>query len=311
VRSFVYLDEYKMYSLSSQLMEGVTDFVLKESQRKESGSEEQKGPMTSGRKLAEIIETTSANVEKRFLHDYAFSIFEEKLTESNKIITLTDVSTYDDVSLDANKRRIVRVKAKASFLDAAEVMASLATLVDMQDALSIIVANERREEILSEMPLLSSSSKKGALAALKHELESLSKSQITPVVAANSRLHYKNLSMILQHGFKNRLDIIMDLSDCRVKADLKRQCLKDSEDFIFKTYSRFASVEMVMLGIVTQCNEVNESEGPIGLSPEESDLNMSELILNSTKAIHDLESHFTRARVNQVIVDPIAVYLEL
>ncbi|MCK1794294.1 DUF6414 family protein [Pseudomonas violetae] len=311
MRSFVYLDEYKMYSLSSQLMEGVTDFVIKESKRSDSDIEEQDGPRNSGKKLAEIIETASANVEKRFLHDYAFSIFEEKLVVTEKVVSLTSLSSFSDLSEDVLGRRLVRIKAKANFLDAADILRSLNTLVDMQDALSIVANNDRREEIIVEMSELSSGAgKKGGLATLKAELDHLSKSQISREKSANDRLQYKHLSALLEHGFKRRLDLTMDLRDCKVTANLKRACLKDPEDFVFKTYSRIAGVELVLLGIATQYrtaadNSINEDAD---ISP---DATMGEMIANSTKALHVLENHFNRVPGNQIVVDPIALYLEL
>ena len=30
IKSFIYLDDYKMYSFSSQLFEGITQYILKE-----------------------------------------------------------------------------------------------------------------------------------------------------------------------------------------------------------------------------------------------------------------------------------------
>ncbi len=311
MKNFVYLDEYKMYSLSSQVMEGVTDFVIKESKRSETDSEEQKGPMSSGKRMAEIIETASASVEKRFLHDYAYSLFEDKLVELDKIVFLSDESCFDDIAADKAGRRIVRVRAKADFLDASDILKSLNTLVDMQEALSIIGANDRREEILLELAILGqASNKKGAASALKHELDFLSKSQIGRDKVVNDRLQYKNLAAVLEHGFKGRLDVRMSLQDFKVSADLKRDCLKDPEDFIFKTYSRVANIELVLLGVVTQLREHEEDD----LDSDElatQDSTLSEVVANTTKALHELEGHFTRVQGKQVVIDPIALYLEL
>ncbi|MDF3242914.1 DUF6414 family protein [Pseudomonas veronii] len=311
MKNFVYLDEYKMYSLSSQVMEGVTDFVIKESKRSETDSEEQKGPMNSGKRMAEIIETASASVEKRFLHDYAYSLFEDKLVELDKVVFLSGNSSFEDVAADKAGRRIVRVRAKANFLDAADILKSLDTLVDMQDALSIVAVNDRREEILLELAMLGhSQSKKGAISSLRHELDALSKSQISRDKAANDRLQYKNLSAVLEHGFKGRLDVRMSLKDCKVTADLKRACLKDPEDFIFKTYSRVANVELVLLGIATQLRDHDEDDEDDDELAEENPT-LGEVVANSTKALHDLEGHFTRVQGKQVVIDPIALYLEL
>lgn len=312
MKSFVYLDEYKMYSLSSQLLEGVTDYVIKESKRSDSDVEEQDGPRNSGQKLAEIIETTSANLEKRFLHDYAYALFEDKLQESGKIINLTSADNFSVVAKDPAGRKFIRLKSKASFLDAIEVMRNMDVLVDMQEAISIVASNDARELLLSQIDgLADNSSKKARLAQLKSELERLSKSQIPKDKAANDRLQYKNTALVLNHGYKGRLDLSMDMEDCRVNADLKRECLKDSEDFVFKTYSRMAEVELVLVGMVTQCREYDEIEESIDDSADPHDTAMSEIIRNTTKALQVLEAHFHRPPVNQVIVHPIALYLEL
>ncbi|MFI7799208.1 hypothetical protein PSFL_02780 [Pseudomonas sp. DD1] len=312
MKSFVYLDEYKMYSLSSQIMEGVTDFVLKESRNSSSDSEEQKGPVASGKRMAEIIETASASLEKRFLHDYAFSLFEEKLTELKKIVFLSGESSFDDVALDKEGRRIVRVRAKANFLDAADLLKSLDTLVDMQEALSIVAANDRREEILIELEALGvNANKKALISSLKGQLEKLSKSLISRDKIANDRLQYKNLSSVLEHGYKGRLDLRMTLKDVTITTDLKRSCLKDPEDFIFKTYSRVASVELVLLGVVTQLRGLDGEAGSNESNFELPNPTLSEVVVNSTKALHELEEHFHRVEGKQIVIDPIALYLEI
>lgn len=313
MKSFVYLDEYKMYSLSSQLMEGVTDFVVSESSSKGSEEESQQGPFNSGRKMASIIETTSGNVEKKFLHDYAYALFEEKLQESGKINSVTSGNSFSDIASDSQGRRFIRIKAKASFLDAVDVMKSMESLVDIQEAISIISVNDEREALIDELLEISgNNAKRARFSQVKQALESLSKPQVPKEKAANDRLHYKNTSAVLEHGFKRRLDLSMDMRDCRVDADLKRDCLKDPEDFVFKTYSRVTDVELVLLGMVTQClpyqGEEREEEEE---DEEDSGGKLSEMIRHTTAGLQKLEAHFHRAAVNQIIVHPIAVYLEL
>ena len=59
IKSFIYLDEQKMYSLSSQIFEGITEYVLSESGSENQNSESQKGPVGSGRVLADVIKSSS------------------------------------------------------------------------------------------------------------------------------------------------------------------------------------------------------------------------------------------------------------
>lgn len=310
MRNFLYLDEYKMYSLSSQLFEGVTDYILHESKTQKADNETQKGPVASGRVIAEIIETTSASIEKKFLHDYAYSIFEDTLSSSKKLTNVDSSATFQDLNPGISGNKFVRITARAQFLDSSDVVKTLDTLVDIQDSISIISNNDVRLAIIEKLTELGENkSAKLSSGPLRAELLRLSKSQRPTDEVANERIQYKHLSTILAHGFKSRLDISIQLSDCVVSADLKRKCLKDDEDFTFKTYSRVSNVELVILGIITQyrpigfddSNTLHESEGE----------NMRDILRNSANAIHGLESQFTSGDGNEIVLDPIAVYLEL
>lgn len=311
MRNFLYLDEYKVYSLSSQLLEGVTDYILKESKTHHSDSETQKGPVASGRLMAEIIETTSASIEKKFLHDYAYSIFEEKLSAAGKLTNVDSSCTFEELDPGNGGNKFVRITAKAQFLDSSDVVKTLDTIVDMQDSLSIISNNDVRLALIEKLAELGENkTAKLSSGPIRTELSRLSKSQRSADEVANERLQYKHLSTILAHGFKGRLDISMRLHDCIVSADLKRKCLKDDEDFTFKTYSRVSNIEFVILGIITQYRPAGMTDDLIEAA-DSNDENMRAMLHNSANAIHGLERQFTSGEGNEIVLDPIAVYIEL
>ena len=81
IKSIIYLDEAKMYSMSSQIFEGITEYVLKEVGSTKKNSEEQKGPVGSGRVLADAMKLSERSIEKRFLHDHSLTLFEARLAE--------------------------------------------------------------------------------------------------------------------------------------------------------------------------------------------------------------------------------------
>lgn len=86
LRQFIYLDEYKIYSLYSQVFEGFTDHVVRYSESKATEEEQQKGPLGSGQFLMDLASERTGQQEKRFLHDYAFTLFEDKLESQQKVI---------------------------------------------------------------------------------------------------------------------------------------------------------------------------------------------------------------------------------
>ena len=83
VRAFIYIDEYKMHSISSQLFEGTTDYITQFLSTGESEKEEQKGNIGSGRIMADISMRENRTEERKYLYDYAYAKFEDELFEKN------------------------------------------------------------------------------------------------------------------------------------------------------------------------------------------------------------------------------------
>ena len=84
IKSFLYLDEYKMYSISSQLFEGLTEYVIHSKKGESESTESQKGPIASGKILAEIISSGQEELSKKFLHDYSYTLFKMSWSQNQK-----------------------------------------------------------------------------------------------------------------------------------------------------------------------------------------------------------------------------------
>ena len=98
IKSFIYLDEDKMYSVSSQLFEGLTDHIINYRLDGKSEEGEQKGPIASGRKLADIIIKERATKEIKFLHDYSYNVFEDGLIKENKVLQINSENFSNEIS---------------------------------------------------------------------------------------------------------------------------------------------------------------------------------------------------------------------
>lgn len=69
IKSFIYLDEDKMYSISSQLFEGMTQYILQEETDGLNDVNSQKGNFLSGRFMADMMFQSRSKSEMRNLHD--------------------------------------------------------------------------------------------------------------------------------------------------------------------------------------------------------------------------------------------------
>lgn len=75
IKNFIYLDEEKMYSLSSQVFEGVSEYVLNEKSTESENAESQKGPVGSGRILGDILRQTDKKTEKKIFERFFLYAF--------------------------------------------------------------------------------------------------------------------------------------------------------------------------------------------------------------------------------------------
>lgn len=106
IKSFIYLDEYKMYSISSQIFEGITESLMSYQGSTTEKEEEQKGEFGSGRIMADILRSESGTQKKsifmiiltRFLKNnlgdwIKFLVFQQRtLTKRlSKLITLVSL----------------------------------------------------------------------------------------------------------------------------------------------------------------------------------------------------------------------------
>lgn len=336
VKSFVYLDEYKMYSLSSQLMQGVTDYILKKNSSTESDTVQQNGKLASGRVMGEIIETVSADYEKKFLHDYAFTLFEGKLLEEGKLVVINSQdkdSDYKEIRKKVSNGKLVQITSKCIFADSRDIVANLRGMEQSVRSLAVVTSNDVREDLIAQIEELRKTPGQSAeVVRLSKLLKDMSDASTLGNYSVNDKFYHKHLANVLETGFKDALDIRMNLGHVYVTADLDRKHLKMTEATLVKTYSRITEVEFVMLGIVTQCGDPAmvtgiEDHGSIDVESEmesvEAESNLAEAgnsdeeqilkdaLLGSAVSLKGLEDSFYGRKADELIVNPIAVYIQL
>lgn len=303
MKNFVYLDRFKVYSLSSQLMSGVTEYILEETKDSVQDNTEQKGPVASGRIIAEIIEKTSLSVEKKFLHDYAYSLFEERLNDTRKLVVISDSDGCDEAIAALRHGQLVKVKGKAKIVDYAETVKSLKALDTTVPSLAVVTSNSERTGIIESLPGLAGAKKTEATNRLRvlSDVKSFGQKD-------HDRFFQKHLSSVLEYAFGDSLEVEIELNGYKFSSDLARECLREPITSIVKKYSRFTEVEFCLVGVITQVGSV----GPRPKSGEVTEEhNMRYAISMTTAALASLEASFSARGENEIIIDPFAIYTEI
>ena len=285
--------------------------MLKESSSTSEKIEEQKGPFSSGRLLADAMKSGVKSIEKRFLHDYAFSIFENKLEESNLIL---DAPTEDigDLEKLLMQKAFVRVNGQATFIDALKITSILKSFNDIGEALAHVTNFSNIQLALTNLDIEKQNSRNKSKQAVIRQQEKLISDTVE--LAKTSGLwqepkFLKHLALVTEFGFSDQLELQQKIGGHLYSSCLKRNALRESEDLIIRKYSRKTERDLVVLGMPTQtCAEAPTM--PLTTIEQNPD-NMKEAITNLIDHIANLEGTMSGKSSNEIVIDPIAVYVTL
>lgn len=305
IKSIIYLDEEKMYSLSSQIFEGLTEYVLKEVNSTKENAEEQKGPVGSGRVLADAMKLSERSVEKRFLHDHSLSLFEDRLNELD-LVSYVDATANQKVDIDDGKS-FVRVQARASFIDAAKIISMLDSFNKIGEAFAYVTNYSKIEEVRKA---IQSAKDKGKINELRQIEKQFSN---TAELAKQGGLYQdpiflENLALVTKFGFSDQLEVQQRIGERLFSACLKRQCLRESEELIVRKYSRKTERNLVVLGVVTQ-SSLSSEKAAIEAPPD--NMTMKEAVTNIVNHIAAIEGSLSGKAAYEIVIDPIAMYVTL
>jgi len=315
VKSFIYLDEYKMYSISSQIFEGLTEYVINHSKNSSKDLESQEGSIGSGRILADIISRESSVEERKFLHDYSYNLFEEKLFEEKKVLQI-DADSIAVTLPKLDNYEFLKVKGRLLFSDVKLITETIDEFNELGEALVYITnfanLDQLKQQYSSTLSQTKNKNDKAFARQASKRLDDLS--AIAKELGMNMDQGFLDrLRFVLNYGYKDQLEVKVYLSTkdeetYLFSAPLKRTFLKEEEHLIVSKFSRYSEKEFVIFGMITQ-SRGSQPDLPIkeNASPEDIKQAISQLVLR----LLDLEKQFTGKIENEIMIDPIAVYREL
>jgi hypothetical protein len=283
IKNFIYLDEYKMSSLSSQIFEGTTEYLVNTDYKEDKTTDSQKGGFASGSILADIIKDGSKTEEKKYLHDYLYTLFEKHLIENDKVADINILDNNINIVDTCTNTSFIKIKGKAIFSDF-EILVS--TLKDFN----------KFGKAMAHLELSSNTSKK-----IKNIDE----------YAKSKGLNFepdliKSLTTMLDYGYNKQFEIQINYNNHLYSTNIKREYLRESEQLLIKKYSRETEIEFVLFGIVTQCQETVVKD-----EVENYNDNFKVAVMDMITKLTGVEKVFTGKLPNEIIIDPIAIYTEL
>lgn len=308
IKSFVYLDEYKMYSISSQLFEGLTEYVVSGKKIEHTESEEQKGKMLSGNLMGEILIREQTSTEKRYLHDYAYNLFEDKLGEMGLLYTVPQNATLDDL----RDKSFIKVSGRVVFNDYSKMASTLEQFNEIGEAIGYFKYRDEKQSIADLAKLPNKTADRNAKAKASSLLKSLNAKYVEQLKSDGLVIEddlVARLLNVVKFSYGEQFEVTMPYAGKEIifSSILNRNYLREKEDILISKYSRKTEFEFTVLGIVTQAGNEN-----IEMFDEEGvDDGFRYAIQNTIDKMAGIETFFTGRQSSECRIEPIAIYREL
>ena len=307
IKSFIYLDDYKLYSLSSQLFKGFTEYIISGTSASHSEEESQKGAFASGKVISDLLEKEKTSTEKKFLHDYAFNLLEAELVDQN----LLHIVSSDDSTDSIQTKSIVKVTGRAIFNDYRILQTTMSRFNSIGESFGHFQFGKILENLdQATSAALDKTNDRNHRAKVKGLRNSFDK-KLENILRENGLLlpekDVKHMANLMEYGFHGELEfrIMPETLPFQFSAILNRNYLRDSEEHFVSKYSRQSEYDFTMIGIVTQSGK------PIIPLEEHEPNGIKDACINLADKLTVMENVFLGRMDNECIIDPIAIYREL
>ena len=306
IKSFIYLDEDKMYSISSQLFEGMTQYILKKETESFNEEQQQKGNFLSGRFMADMMSQSRGKSEMCYLHDFAFNLFEKELEERS---LLYDIKSTDVLS-DLLDKGFVRIRGKIVFCDYARMQYIIENFNNIGRAIGSLqyMANEQlKSQFDQDIKVTKDREQRNKKQQILKSVEKMIEEQLKQQGLVLDDKYIKNLSTVMNFGFQGSFEVRVILSGSSLNFSVvaNPQCFKEKGNVLVSKYSRITEKEFTVIGIVTQVGN------PKPEIPELHGVDMKTAAQGMNETIANLEMQFNGRSENECIIDPIAIFTEL
>ena len=307
IKSFIYLDDYKLYSLSSQLFKGFTEYIISGTSASHSEEESQKGTFASGKVISDLLEKEKTSTEKKFLHDYAFNLLEAELVNQDLLYIVSPKDSTDTIQT----KSIIKVTGRAIFNDYRILQTTMSRFNSLGESFGHFQFGKILEDLnQATTDTIRKTNDRNQRSKVKNLRNSFDKKMEDILRENGLRLPEKDvehMSKLMEYGFHGELEfrIIPEDLPFQLSAILNREYLRDSEEHFVSKYSRQSEYEFTMIGIVTQSGK--------NISPlsEHEPNGIKDACLNLADKLTVMENVFLGRLDNECIIDPIAIYREL
>jgi hypothetical protein len=322
IRDFIYLDVDRLYSLYSQLFEGVAGEIIQSVVNSAASSDSQKGAPLSGLSVETQVAEVSRRTESRFLHDEMYNQFERRL---GTVVVVPTGLTRENFRDELRGTFIVKVSGPVEIEDYSRLHEFMGRFNDLGAAISYakFSSAEMQAERTEMETKIESISDRNQKSILRQKLKELTDPKR---LAQASGLHHDeknlaNLRLWIEMFQREGFDIIISPREFKnafgFRGVVNKRWLRLNPDMIRALYGGAVWSPWTMVGQVTYLpgdGVAVDAESAIFEREEPNDPDnpsMRDPFRQMFRTSRVLERAFFESRQRtEVILSPLAVYRE-
>ena len=326
IKNLIYLDEYKMYSLASQMFRGVTESVVKYDATTSETHDQQTGNIFSGRSMSDLLVSASSTQERKYLHDYAYTTFENELEESGKMVRVSNDNVERTIH-QVSGTKFVAVRGKITFHDVDAIRNLLSNFNGLGEAVAYVSTFPHiSEEPPDAQTRVGGSRNRGGQSKRSGSNSRLdtAKEVAKKKGMALDPTYLKKIGELLDLGYEGLFYVSLDVGQYLFTATVQRQYFREPEELIVRKYSRSSDQEFVLVGSIAQGPKGADANPGLGSVKGIPDLDsevepdnqveitdLRDAIEIFTGVLHEFDEVFAGKKENEIVLDPIALYREI
>jgi hypothetical protein len=325
IRDFIYVDVDRLYSLYSQIFEGVADQIVQSymdassSTNSNASRESRSKEVSIEAKVAEM----SRRTENKFLYDHMYNRFEAAVAHT--IIDAGDLteSNYRDGLVDSF---LVKIAGTAEVEDYTRLNALMEKFNTLGEAIAYATVgnNETLNQAVEDLQNTAENLKdRNAKARAKITIgKQADRNRLAKKLAEETGLHqdeqnFKNLRMFSEIFYPDGFDItivpIRGEDNVAFRGVLDKRWLRTRPDLLRALYGGYVESEWTMVGQVTYLPGVAlpKTQEVLATPSDESNPSMRDPFRNMFRSARVIERMFLESkRRSEVVICPIAIYRE-
>lgn len=320
LKDFIYLDVERLYSLYSQLFEGVVSNIVKSFESSREDGDKQRGPAAN--EVEQRVFELSRLTENRFLYDHMFTRLEEKLGQGIVDVSMIDATDLRNVTENAF---LVKAKGAAEIEDFTRLRLFLNETEKLAESIGYAIAvNLTNAEQFSELWQNTKGIRdKQERKRVQQEVAAKDPQKLSKQIGrqllgpgADSTLR-ENLGFWIDMFYKDGFDVTVypsqDATRPAYRSPLDRRWLRVSPELIRARFGTYAEGNWWVVGHVTHIPGflVPAAVAVPDEASEDDQPSMRDPIRNLARATSSFERMFLESKQRmEIVLCPVAIYRE-